>query len=100
MYVTNHGSNTSIIYYDWTTIGLLIVLSLLNFSGQISYVLACKYEQAARVALVGYMQTFLVMMYDVFIFGSVISIQGILGAALILGCNFILAVARFLKLID
>lgn len=100
LYASNHGNNVSQTKYDIITILLLLLLSLLNFIGQIVYGLACRYEQAARVAAIGYLTTPLVMIYDFTIFGTIIGFREILGAILIIGCNFAMTMARVLKLIE
>lgn len=86
LYTTNHGSDHQT-HYDFITILLLVILSILHFLGQIIYGLACKYEEAARVAMIGYLQTPLIMFIDASLFGTMIGFREILGAMLIIGSN-------------
>lgn len=97
LYQINVQDTKSIMEYDFTTIVLLLIISLVTFTGQITLVLAYQYESAARVSVFSYLQTMLVMVYDASIFGTQIGASEIAGAILIIGCNFIIALCKFLN---
>lgn len=100
LYMINMKQNKSLVEYNFTTIVLLILVSLITFVGQITLVLAYQYEKAARVAVFSYLQTFLVMVYDTTFFGTAIGFTELVGAVLIIGCNFIIAVMKFVGVLQ
>ena len=91
LYLSNLSDTKSVTEYNLVTILLLIVISIVTFSGQITLVLAYQYENASKVAIFSYLQTFLVMTYDSLFFGTTFMATDFIGAGLILGCNFTIA---------
>ena len=95
MYIWEQNSGREKTVYDNLAIFLLLVISCITFVGQITLVLAYKYEKVARVTVFCYMQTLLVMIYDIIFFGHSLKLLEIIGAILIMGCNFTVAILKF-----
>ena len=95
LYLYEHSHHTYNSKYDMTTIFLLLIISTWAFLSQILLVLSYQYEKVARVAIFSYLQTMLVMVYDIVFFGHIFKIIEFLGALVIMASSFTVALLRF-----
>ncbi|CAI2373296.1 unnamed protein product [Moneuplotes crassus] len=86
--------------YDWYSIMLIMFASFFQFAGQILQSLAYQHEKASRIAVFYYFQTALVFMYDYFFFSITFGSLEIIGAVLIISCNFTIALLKFFGFLE
>ena len=86
--------------YDFYTIIIITIVSLSTFIGQIFQSLAYQYEKASRVAIFYYLQTALVFFSDYLMFSTTFGYFEIIGTVLIIGCNFTIALLKFLGYLE
>ena len=81
-------------HYTWEGILYLFGVSVFAFIGQVAASRAYQLEKAGRVAPVNNIQLIMNLLFDVFILGSKLTAQEMLGALLIIFCNILISVLK------
>jgi len=86
--------------FTLTGIGYFLLLGITGVLGITFYMLSLKYEKAGRVAAINYLQILIMMFIDTFYFKIRLTLRDIIGASMILICNFAITLLKAMEVIS
>jgi len=86
--------------FTLTGIGYFLLLGILSVTGMVLYTVSIKYEKAGRVAAIGYLQILIMMLIDILYFKIRLTLRDVIGASMILTCNFAITLLKAMEVIS
>jgi len=95
--LTNAHLSQHVTEYSYGIVLLIFVMYIMGWLGQLLMSKALQIEVAGRVTLINYSQIVMLFISDVVIFKYKVNYVDVLGTVMIIGCNFTIALLKFLN---